>query len=380
MSLDALRGFDMFWIVGAEGLVEGLAHLIKPNEDKESVLGVVQKQLQHVSWDGFHFEDLIFPMFVFIVGASLVFSLTRMVEEKGRSGAVIRIVRRAVLLYALGIFMYGGFGGTFHHIRLLGVLQRIALAYLFAGLIFVFFGLRGRIAWCVGLLVGYWAIMAFVPAPDGTAGDYAEGTNLANWIDKNYLPLRKWDGDHDPEGLLSTLPAIANCLIGVFAGMLLRNGKQQPWNKALLLAVAGVILVHLGWLWAGWFWKYQIAIPPWLCFPVIKKIWTSSFVFVACGYASLLLATFYLIIDVAGWRRWAMPFVWIGMNPITIYLLADGFGAFDAVAKRLVGGELNKKLHIHDVNFGPLVLAIVSLLLVFAFAHFLYRRKIFIRL
>jgi predicted acyltransferase len=372
MSLDALRGFDMFWIVGADGLVEGLRDLSKSN----SVSGVIHEQLQHEKWEGFHFEDLIFPMFVFIVGVSLVFSLTRTIGEKGKSGAVIRIVRRAAILYALGIFMYGGFGGTFHHIRLLGVLQRIALAYLFAGLIFVFFGLRGRIAWCAGLLIGYWALMAFVPAPGGSAGDFAEGTNLANWIDANYLPLRKWDGDHDPEGLLSTLPAIANCLIGVFAGMLLRNGKQWPWQKAALLAIAGAILVHLGWLWAGWFWKYQVAVPAWLEFPVIKKIWTSSFVFVACGYASLLLAAFYLIIDVAGWRRWAMPFVWIGANPITIYVLADGFGAFDAVARRLVGGELNKMFH----DFGPLLLAIVSLLLVFLFAYFLYRRKVFIRL
>ena len=272
--------------------------------------------------------------------------------------------------------MYGGFSGSFHHIRLLGVLQRIALAYLFAGLIFVFFGLRGRIAWCVGLLLGYWAIMAFVPVPDGAAGDFAEGKNLANWIDANYLPLRKWDGDHDPEGLLSTLPAIANCLIGVFAGMLLRNGKQSPWQKAALLAVVGGVLVHMGWLWAGWFWKYQVPVPPWLCFPVIKKIWTSSFVLVACGYSSLLLAAFYLVIDVAAWRRWAMPFVWIGMNPITIYLLAE-MGAFEFVAKHLVGGELNHK-YFHD--YGPLVLAVVSLLLVFAFAGFLYRRKFFIRL
>ncbi len=366
MSLDALRGFDMFWIVGADGLVEGLRDLSKNN----SFIGAIHKQLQHADWEGFHFEDLIFPMFVFMVGASLVFSLTRTIGEKGRSGAVIRIVRRAVILYALGIFMYGGFGGSFHHIRLLGVLQRIALAYLFAGLIFVFFGLRGRIAWCVGLLLGYWAIMAFVPVPGGTAGEFAEGKNLANWVDANYLPLRKWDGDHDPEGLISTLPAIANCLIGVFAGMLLLNGRQKPWQKAALLAVSGCALAGLGWAWA-----HPFAAVPWLEFPVIKKIWTSSFVFVACGYASLLLAAFYVVVDVIGWRRWAMPFVWIGMNPITIYLLAE-MGAFEFVARRLVGGDLNKKFH----DFGPLVLAVVSLLLVFAFAGFLYRRKVFVRL
>jgi predicted acyltransferase len=372
MSLDALRGFDMFWIVGVDALVEGLRDL----SNKNSFIAAIHNQLQHVQWEGFHFEDLIFPMFVFIAGVSLVFSLTRTIDENGKQGAVGRIVRRAVLLYLLGIFVYGGFSGSLHHIRLMGVLQRIALAYLFAGLIFVFFGLRGRIAWCLGLLVGYWALMAFVPVPGGEAGDFAEGKNLANWFDERFLPLWKWENKpYDPEGLLSTLPAIANCLIGVFAGMLLRNGRQKPWQKAALLAVSGVVLVHLGWLWAGWFWKYQIAVPSWLAFPVIKKIWTSSFVFVACGYSSLLLAAFYVTVDVIGWRRWAMPFVWIGVNPITIYLLAE-MGAFETVANRLVGGELNKKLF----DFGPLVLAVVTLLLVFAFAHFLYRRRVFIRL
>lgn len=377
MSLDALRGFDMFWIIGAAGLVVGLQKL-----NDNPVIKGLRKQLQHVSWEGFHFEDLIFPMFVFIAGVSLVFSLRRTIEERGRSVAVARVVRRAVLLFALGVFYSGGFSGAFEDIRLLGVLQRIALAYLFAGLIFTFFGTRGRIAFCAALLIGYWALMAFVPVPGVDLGNlpegqdrFTEGKNLCNWIDAHYLPLHKYDGDHDPEGLLSTLPAIANCLLGVFAGMLLRDGKQKPWQKALLLAVAGVISVHAGWLWAGWFWNHQLTIPPWLLFPVIKKIWTSSFVLVACGYASLLLGAFYLIIDVAGWRRWAAPFVWIGVNPITIYVLS-GLGIFNQFSRRLVGGELNEKMG----RYGPLVLALVSLFLVFAFARFLYKRKLFLRL
>src|SRR5438270_972359 len=154
MSLDALRGFDMFWIVGADSLVEALRKV----SDNRFVSGLAT-QLKHVSWEGFHFEDLIFPMFVFIVGVSTVFSLDRMIEREGRGRAVLRIVRRAVLLYLLGVFSYGGFEGTYEHIRLLGVLQRIALAYLFTGLIYCFFDWRGRLVWCVGLLVGYWALM-----------------------------------------------------------------------------------------------------------------------------------------------------------------------------------------------------------------------------
>ena len=218
MSLDALRGFDMFWIVGAEPLVAAL-HKLSDNR----VIATVAEQLGHVAWRGFHFEDLIFPMFVFIVGVSAVFSLDRAIERDGRRKAVLRIFRRSLVLYVLGVLIYGGFDGPLAHIRLLGVLQRIALAYLFTALIYCFFGRRGRLAWCVGLLAGYWALMTFVPAPGGVAGDFREGHNLANWLDSQYLPLRKWDGDHDPEGLLSTLPAIANCLLGTFAGGSLRD-------------------------------------------------------------------------------------------------------------------------------------------------------------
>jgi predicted acyltransferase len=357
VSLDALRGFDMFWIVGADALVEGLRKI----SDKGVVHGLAV-QLGHEDWAGLHFEDLIFPLFVFIAGVSVVFSLGPRLATEGRASAVGRILRRAVPLYLLGIFYYGGFGTPFTGIRLLGVLQRIALAYLFAGLIFVYFGQRGRIAWCAGLLVGYWALMTFVPVPGGTAGNFAEGHNLANWIDSQYLPLRKWDGDHDPEGLLSTLPAIANCLLGVFAGMALRDAKTSQMRKVGLLAVAGVALACLGWLWN-------------LQFPVIKKIWTSSFVLVTCGYGSLLLAGFYLVVDVWGWRRWAMPFVWIGMNPITIYMM-NNLVDIEGIARRFVGGDLNR----YFGNFGELAVAIVSFLITLTVARFLYQRKVFLRL
>jgi predicted acyltransferase len=367
MSLDALRGFDMFWIIGADALVQGVRKV-----SENQVTGGWARQLEHVDWAGFHFEDLIFPMFVFIVGVSLVFSLGRTIEQHGRNAAVWRIVRRAVLMYLLGVFYYGGFGISLEQIRLLGVLQRIAICYLCAGLIFCYWGQRGRLIWCVSLLVGYWLVMAFVPVPGGTAGDFAEGKNLANWVDKEFLPLRKWDGDHDPEGLLSTLPAIANCLIGVFAGMLLRDPNRNDWKKVGYLVAAGVVLAALGWLWN-------------LQFPVIKKIWTSSFVLVACGYSCLLLAAFHLVIEAIGWRRWALPFVWIGMNPITIYMvryLVD----IPKIARRLVGVHLNTDNPIPgDPNtyfgdYDQLVVAVVGLLIMFGIARFLYQRRIFLRL
>ncbi|HTY87692.1 MAG TPA: heparan-alpha-glucosaminide N-acetyltransferase domain-containing protein [Candidatus Acidoferrum sp.] len=357
MSLDALRGFDMFWIVGADALVEALPKL----SDGRVVRGLAA-QLEHVAWAGFHFEDLIFPMFVFIVGVSLVFSLARTIEQHGRAGAAVRIVRRAALLYLLGVFYYGGLSTPFQEIRLLGVLQRIAIAYFFAGLIFCFFKTRGRIIWCVSLLVGYWLVMTWVPVPGGAAGNFAEGQNLANWVDKQYLPLRKWDGDHDPEGLLSTLPAIANCLLGVFAGGLLRDGKRSDLTKVAWLAVAGLILVALGWLW-----NFQ--------FPVIKKIWTSSFVLVACGYSCLLLGAFHLVIEAWGWRAWAQPFVWVGMNPITIYLFCNLVDVRQ-IAQRFVGGDFNR---LGLGRYGELAVALVQMAITFGICRFLYRRKIFLR-
>ena len=300
IDLDVL---GLFLIFGAGQVVAGIAlgvvgvlHIFRIEQLLVGfVLGVLGLFL------AFGAEQVAVGTAVSAIGYSLVLGI----EQKGKRGAAARVLSRAVVLYALGIFMYGGFSGSFQHIRLLGVLQRIALAYLFAGLIFVFLGLRGRIAWCMGLLIGYWALMAFVPVPDGKAGDFAEGANLANWIDANYLPLRKWDGNHDPEGLLSTLPAIANCLIGVFAGMLLRNGKQVPWQKALLLAIAGGVMLGLGSAWGT-----QFTRPP-----AIEKIWDVIYFtgdqrdldlighlyFVACGYASLLLAAFYVVIDVISW-------------------------------------------------------------------------------
>jgi predicted acyltransferase len=356
MSLDALRGFDMFWIVGAEEIVHALH---KASDTGAAAL--LATQMSHKAWQGFAFYDLIFPLFVFIVGVSLVFSLGKTVEKEGRTVACNRLFRRAAILYCFGLLCYGGFSTPFSQIRLLGVLQRIALSYLFAGLLFCFFKTRGRVIACVSLLLGYWALMTFVPVPGVGAGHFEEGKNLANYIDSQYLPLRKWDGDHDPEGILSTLPAIATCLLGVFAGTLLQKTSVPDRNKTLYLVAGGLALLAVGWLWN-------------LQFPVIKKLWTSSFVLVAGGYSCLLLALFYQIIDVWKFQAWAQPFIWIGMNAITIYM-AVNLVEFDKLAKLFVGGDLNT----YFGRYGQLVITVMVSVLVFGFCRFLYRRKIFLR-
>ncbi len=355
LSLDALRGFDMFWIAGAEEIVHALRKISDAGLPR-----LLASQMDHKDWAGFAFYDLIFPMFVFIVGVSIVFSLGKQIEKEGKAGAMRRIFTRALLLYLLGIFCYGGLSTPVEGIRLLGVLQRIALAYLFASLIFCYFKTKGRIVICASLLIGYWALMTFVPVPGVGAGNFDEGKNLANYIDSQYLPWRKWNGNYDPEGLLSTMTAIASCLLGVFAGTWLKSAAPANKKTAYLFG-AGIVLASLGWLWH-------------LQFPVIKKIWTSSFVLVAGGYSCMFLATFYQIIDVWKVQKWAMPFVWIGTNAITIYL-AHALIDFHEIASRFVGGENHPIFGAYQA----LVVTIAVSLLTFIFCRFLYQRKIFLR-
>jgi predicted acyltransferase len=363
MSVDALRGIDMFFIVGMEEVFEALSEMFPMSPS-------LNDRLQHAPWAGFHFYDLIFPLFAFIIGVSLVFSLSKSVANAGKRGASGKILKRSLILFLLGILYYEGISGGVHHIRLLGVLQRLALCYCGAGLAFVWLSQPDRpyrklVALTALLLVGYWAMLTFIPVPGFGAGDYAEGHNLTNWVDKMYLPLRRWDGDHDPEGLLSTVPAIASSLLGVFAGLLLKNRTIEPARKVRLLVVWGCVGVV-----GALLWNFQ--------FPIIKKIWSSSFVLFTAGISSLLLALFYYVIDIKNHRDWCRPFVWIGMNAITIYLIAH-FVNLGHIANCFVGGEIRSGLENVHHGLGALVTALLALCFSFLICRFLYQRKIFLR-
>lgn len=373
MSIDALRGFDMFWIMGADSLGQSLATLA----GGQGLMRHVAEQLDHVAWEGFRFYDLIFPLFVFVAGVSSVFSLTKAMQDGGSDAALVRVLKRTLLLYVLGLFYYGGFAGKLlengdftgkiSDIRLMGVLQRIAIASGAAGILFIYCRPRTLVFWLVAILGGYWALMALVPVPGVGAGSFVEGKNLANWIDAQYLPWRKWDGDHDPEGLLSNLPAIGTCLLGVLAGIWLKSEKTNPGRKAGVLAVAGVCCLGLGFVWG-------------LQFPIIKKLWTSSYVLVAGGWSLLLLAGFYQVVDVWGWRCWCRPFVWVGMNAIAVYL-ASNLVDFDRLAERFAGGDIKQFMDRSVApGFGGLVISLTSILLGVLLARSLYQRKVFIRL
>jgi predicted acyltransferase len=366
-SIDALRGFTIFWILGGDALAWALKEMSTGQQGLwRSITAFVSDQLEHVPWEGFRFYDFIFPLLIFVTGVSIVLSLSRLAEREGRAGAHLRVLRRSLLLFALGIIYYGGASNNWPDVRLLGVLQRIALCYLVASLLFLNLRIRGVALALVALLVGYWALMTFVPVSDTGAPSLTEEVNLARWIDANYLPGRKWYGEWDPEGLLSTLPAIGTCLLGVLAGYLLQSTRIEPERKVLWLIGAGITMIGAGYLWA-------------LQFPIIKNVWTSSFVLVAGGYSTLVLGVLYQVMDIWGRTAWATVFAWIGANAITLYLVGN-FVNFQRLAARLVGGDVANALDDYlTKGAGSFLIAALGLALAITLARFLYRRKIFLR-
>lgn len=342
----------MFWIVGGDILIRSLQRIHDSSFTRE-----LAKQMEHCDWAGFHFYDLIFPMFVFIVGVAIPFSIPKLIEREGKGAAVKRILVRSAVLFLLGIFYMGGVANGFKNVYLAGVLQRIAVAYFFAALLFCFFKPRTLLALTIFFLFGYWALMTFVPVPGLGSPSYEQGKNLAYWLDQNYLPGKKFEGT-----LLSTLPAVANCLFGIFAGLLLKTNILSEQQKVFCLLAGGIAGLVLG---IGW--SFQ--------FPIIKLLWTSTYVLIACGISAILLGVFHQIIEVWKFQKWVQPFVWIGMNAITIYLVSAIVG-FQKLAGRFVGGDIAIALG----SWAEFIRAIVALGLVFAVVNFLYRRKIFLRL
>lgn len=342
----------MCWILGLGGATTAVMKHFLPGS---TLTKVIDDQLEHVDWAGFHFEDLIFPLFLFISGVSMAIAVPKRVARDGKAATVRHLLARAAIIFFLGVIFSGGFREGIDNVRWLGVIQRIGVASAIAGILSMWCGVRGLVLWAVTLLLGYWALLALVPVPGVGAGIYEEGKNLTNYLDSIWLPGRKHDGDHDPEGMLSTLPAIATALLGLLAGLWLKKNHEVT-KKSVGLIVGGAVLLALGWAWHPFF-------------PVVKKLWSSSFVLVAGGWSAILLGVFYWIVDVAGWRRWCTPFVWVGANPISLYL-ASGMGAFRAVNERFVGG-LPK-----DMKW---IAAITAFALMLMTARWLYRRGILLK-
>jgi predicted acyltransferase len=358
MSIDALRGFDMFWIVGGDRVARALGKWLDTPESRRFA-----EQFEHVKWEGFRFYDLIFPLFLFLVGVVLPFSLKKYQSgDEPKRAAFLRLARRVILLFLLGFIYNNGLQFQFESQRYTGVLQRIAICYGVAGLIFLVTKARTQVILFLAILIGYWAVLMYVPSPESRAGDLAMETSLAGYLDRHYLPGKinpGYYGFGDNEGLLSTIPAVATALLGVLAGHWLVSSRG-PWIKAAGLLLGGLACLGLGFLWGR-------------DFPVIKILWTSTYVLVAGGWSLLLLALFYTIIDVIGFRAWSFFFVVIGANAITIYI-ASRIIPFSQISQFLFGGAARL-----SGSFGPVLLAIGTLAIEWLLLLHLYRNKLFLR-
>lgn len=365
LSLDALRGFDMFWIMSGEHVVHALA-----KATNWPVLLWMSGQLHHTEWNGITFYDMIFPLFLFIAGVSMPFSMQ---NKKGVGHAVVNrrkiylnMIRRTLILIFLGMVVNGLFKWNgYEQTRFASVLGRIGLAWFFAGLIYLNFNLKQQLVWFAALLLGYWAAMSLIPVPGYGSGVLTMEGNLGSYIDRLLLPGRLHDKIHDPEGILSTIPAIGTALLGVFTGQLLKydDAKWPMYKKGMAIFAVGVLLTGLGYIWG-------------FAFPINKRLWTSSFVLFVGGVSMVLMAIFYLIIDVAGYRKWAFPFVLIGVNSIVIYLASEGVIDFEHTAQYLFGGLIQYA----SIGWQAFWLATAIVITQIGLLYFLYRNKIFLKI
>jgi len=269
----------------------------------------VYAPLRHAQWHGFTPTDLVFPFFLFIVGAAMAFSLTAYVDgDRPRAHAYPRILRRTAILFALGLLINGFPSFDLADLRIMGVLQRIAIAYLLASIAVLHLSRRGL--WIVSgvILLGYWAAMQWVPVPGFGAGDLTPEGNLAAHLDRLGLTSAHLyrGGPFDPEGLASTLPAVVTVLLGYLAGRWLRS-RQVGTSTSLWLGLTGLVCVLAGAVWG-------------LAFPINKQLWTSSYVIFTAGWALLFLALFFEAVEVRGWKNLSSPFETIGLNAITVYV------------------------------------------------------------
>jgi len=360
-SLDALRGFDMFWIMGGEAIFVGLASLTG-----WPILKLWAEQLEHVPWHGFHFYDMIFPMFLFIAGISFPFSLAKRISmNDSRKSIYKHVITRGLLLVLIGIVYNNGVNFDFAHLRYGSVLGRIGLAWMFASLIFMNTKLNMRIVWFCCLLLGYWALLILFPAHDlGSTDIFSREGNLTSHIDRLLMPGRLYLGNHDPEGLLGVIPAIGTALLGMFTGefLLSKYLSDNPYRKVLYLFLAAIILMVIGRIWN-------------LAFPINKNLWTSSFVCFVGGLSLLLFSVFYLIIDVLEYKKWAFFFVVIGLNPITIYLTGRIVN-FRSAEKFFFGGFES----IMPATWSPLIEGIGITAIGWVFLYILYKKKIFLKI
>lgn len=360
MSLDALRGFDMFFIIGGAGLIAALCGLFPQSALAEWLAG----QMHHVEWDGFAHHDTIFPLFLFIAGISFPFSLRKQQLAGASKGHIcLRILRRVVVLILLGLVYNGLFRLQLPTLRLPSVLGRIGVAWGLAALLTLWLKPCARAVISVVILVGY-SLLLTLPAPDVAEGigTLTKEGNLAGYVDRLIMPNHiYWRGVMDPEGLLSTLPAVVTALLGIFTGEWVMREGTSGGRKTVIMFVGAVVMLLCGLVWNQWQ-------------PINKMLWSSAFVLTAGAYSLALFALFYYVIDVRGHRRWADWLRVIGVNSITIYMLQE-IVSFSGVAQFFLGGLAG----ILPPAWGAVVLSLGYIVAAWLVLRLLDRYKIYLK-
>lgn len=357
ISLDAFRGFTIAAMIMVNN-PGSWSHVYAP--------------LLHKSWHGITVTDLIFPFFLFIVGVSIALAYSKRVDAGVPKGVMInKIVWRSAKIFAVGIFLNLFPSFDFAELRVTGVLQRISIVFLVCAILFLTVRWKKQAIIGGSILIIYWLAMVLIPTPGYDKPMLEPGVNLAAWLDSFLLPGKMWQKTWDPEGLLSTLPAFTTGITGMLAGTLLVSKKTRE-EKIIWLFTAGFIALAIGHVWS-WF------------FPLNKNIWTSSFVMVTSGLASLTLATSMYLVDVVGFRKVAYPGVVFGSNAITVYVLAGVLG--DLFSGLPLGG-VTLKQHFMDLlaqtgfepKFASFLFALLYIGVFYIPAWILYKKKIFIKL
>ena len=355
-SLDALRGFDMFWIIGGEWIFGGLNGIFQ-----SPVTEFINTQLTHVRWEGFRFWDVIMPLFLFIVGVAMPFSFSkRLAGGESKKKLYIHIFKRFAILFILGMVAQGhmlDYDLSKLHI-FSNTLQAIAAGYLIAALIMLNMRVKWQVSITAGMLLLFWGLMAWVPVSGFGPGSLTPEGNLAISIDK--WILGNFQDGTNYSWILSSLTFACTVLLGVFAGYILRSNISQKKN-VFRLSAFGILCIGLGLIWS-------------LVFPIIKHLWTSSFVLFSGGICILLLVLFYVVIDVWRWRKWAFVFKVIGMNAIAVYMATHLFD-FRLMGNVFVGG-LAERLGAWNV----LVQGVAGFTVIWLILYFMYTKKIFIKI
>ncbi len=348
----------MFWLLKGKELILAIAVLY----DNSFTSGIAS-QFRHSKWEGFTFWDLIAPMFMFIVGISMTYSIGKRIEKGARrKDLFLQIIRRTVLLFIFGLIMNDLLEFNFSELRIWGgTLQRIALCYCIGGIIFLTNRVRGVIAWSLGLLLFDWAVMTLVPVPGVGAGVLTPAGNLAGYLDRMLIFGRMHGYGHgDYLGVITTLPCTTATTFGALCGHYLRKHAHSPHRKTVMILAAGVICLIVGGLWG-------------MIYPMNRALWSASYMLYSNGWSLVFFAVFYYVIDVRGYSKWAFPFILIGLNAITIYLVQSQFN-FGIIARIFVRGIMG-----HMGVLEPVFFVLCVILVKLWFLYFLYKKRIFLR-